>query len=280
MKKILGLLLISAFLLTTSNAFATFIDSYWDLNAVAIADSSVVDTYFTADGGDGVTEALSQFTYYALTESVIQSDGSILDAGMAYATSVNPTGGNIPPDDEGYYSAYGLTFVWDDLAGQVTNVASDGTISAIYTSGTINFYIDYDPFGVSQGNVSTYTDGFQVATLAITSGAYELNPGSGNGWYELNGTYTSILDNFWFDAVTGDDLSDDLLSNNWVVAYTHGDNDPSSVDIAYNPDGSMTVTTDHDASMELGVVPEPGTVLLLGLGLCGLGFAGYRRKRS
>ena len=271
-KKILLFLLVCGLVIglgsvPNANAF-THLDTYWDLNAVD-------GTYFNVD--DGITEAFSEFMYYAETNSHISPTGGIVDAGLAYATSINTVAGTMPADDEGLGSHYGFAFAWTDLTGQVTSVAPDGTINATYTSGTFNFYVDYNPYALDFSNASTFTDGMLVATVALTSGGYTLdpNPGGTGSSYVLNGKFTYLLDDFWYDAA-GVDLDD--YPTDWVVSYSHGDNDPGSVDITYNADGSMDIFSQHDSSMEIGAVPEPATMLLLGSGLLGLAGVGRKKK--
>ncbi|OHB25374.1 MAG: hypothetical protein A2X84_09105 [Desulfuromonadaceae bacterium GWC2_58_13] len=271
MKKLLLLLAAISFIGTSNASAYTFIDTYWDLNAVDPA-------YFTVD--DGITEPFSQLSYDAITVSQISATGVVVDSGLAYVTAMTPVAMTIPPDSEGLGTSYGMAIVWTDLTGQVTS--NDGnTIKADYYSGTIDFYIDYDPYNIVLGNAATFTDGTKVASISVESGGYSLSlDGTDGSSYSLYGTITELLDNFWFDANTGEDLADTLLGLDWLFAYSAGDNDPESVTIINNPDGSITVISDHNSSLSVGVVPEPGTIALLGLGVLGLGFVSYRRNNK
>lgn len=277
MKKILVLL--AAFLLAASSASAlNFIDSYWDLNAVD-------DPYFPVAAvapSDGITEPFYEILYHAQTNSLINTTtGVVTDAGLARATALNFVSGNDPGDDEGFglASGYGLTFVWNDLTGQVTSNVG-GIIEAIYTSGTFDFYIDYDPYATNFANPASFTDGVKVATVEITSGSYRLDtndPAEAGSSYLLLGTFSYLLEDFWFDAATGQDLS--ALPLGWVFAYTAGDNDPETVEITPTADGFSVFST-HDSSVSVGIVPEPSTFALLGLGLLGAGMLARRRSHK
>jgi hypothetical protein len=274
MKKVL-LLLAAMSLLAATSAPAAFINTYWDLNTVD-------NLFFPVPDGDGVTEAFSEITYYAQTNSIITNTGFISDTGLARATGLNFVSGNSPGDDEGFLTptGYGFTFVWDDLEGVVTSNV-DGVIEALYTSGTFNFYIDYDPYATNPSTPSSFTDGTLVATVDVTSGGYRLDTnGDAGSSYIITGTFTSILDNFWYQADTGADLSDDLLDKGWVFAYTAGDNDPASLVITEDDDGNLTVKSTHDSSVSVGVVPEPSTIILLGAGLLGTGVMLRRKNRK
>jgi len=267
MKRML-FLLAALSLFAASTASAGFISTYYDLNTLD-------PTYFNVD--DGVTESFYEFTYYALTNSEISNTGVIVDNGVARSTGLNTDSGDIPGDTEGYGSLWGLAFVWDDLTGQVTY--NDGSvIEAIYTSGTFNFYVDFDPYAVNLNTPATLTDGTLVATVEITSGSYRLDlTGDAGSSYLLYGNFTYLLDDFMYSA-SGQDLND-LVGLGWVYAYTAGDNDPETVEITFNDDQSISVFSSHDSSVSVGVVPEPSTMILLGMGFMGLGIVAYRKRK-
>jgi hypothetical protein len=275
MKKVL-LLLAAMSLLAATSAPAAFINSYWDLNAVDNA-------FFPVGTGDGITEAFNEITYYAETKSEITATGFVSDAGLARATGLNFVSGDSPGDDEGFGTAagYGFTLVWDNLEGVVTSNV-DGVIEALYTSGSFNFYIDYDPYATNMENPTSFTDGVHVATVDVTLGSYRLDTTGGAGSsYIINGEFSYILDNFWYNADTGEDLADELVGKRWVTAYTAGDNDPASLDITGGDnDGDLFVLSTHDSSISVGVVPEPSTIILLGAGLLGTGIMLRRKNRK
>lgn len=291
MKKLITLLLASAFLLLSTNAFAfNRIKSYWDLNAVDNAFFIGDDIVGGAWADDGVTTSFSELGYYAETRSVINLlAGTVDDSGHGHIDELFT--GVSPSDTENYFLTSNVTFAWDNLKGNVTY--SDATrVEASYYQGTINFYMGYNKagegFGYNYGAtdplfidsvLSTFTDGTKIATIEITSGSYELDLTGGAGSsYILNGKFTFLLDNFWFSE-DGEDLSDDLLGKEYVMAYSAGDTDPNNTII--DTSGGLTSTTvisPHDSSIEVGIVPEPTTMALFGIGL--LCAAGLARKED
>ncbi len=284
MKKIITLLLLTAFLLLSTNAFAfTRVNTYWDLNAVDGA-------FFQGDGtgagaDDGITTNFTELGYFAETRSTINAlTGVVKDVGHGHIDELFT--GAFPSDTERFGSRYTMTFAWDNLEGVVTS--NDGnTIEAVYNTGTINFYVGWDTsLGYSYGNAAlfgdsdlgSFTDGLKVATIEITSGSYELDlTGQGGSSYILNGKFTEILDDFWFTE-DGEDLSDELLDKEWVMAYSAGDTDPQNTIIDDSDLTNIIVDSPHDSSIEVGIVPEPGTMVLLGFGL--LSLAGIARRKQ
>jgi hypothetical protein len=281
MKKFLLLLVTTVFLSITASAMAfQTIPFYFDLEGADIAAGT---NEFGNGDGEAITDLFIQMSYDALTTSQISGMGvgaTVTDAGLAYITFLTPLpGGTIPTDNEGFGSAWGLNMVWTDLTGTVTS--NDGTvIKADYTSGTFEFWLDYDPYDLVLGDASTYSDDLLVMTMELTKGNYTLDTSGVSGSsYTLFAEIDWLLDDFLFDA-NGNDLKDSTYyANEWLLAYSAGDNDPASVDIEFNADGSLTVDSDHNSSIDIGVVPEPATMALFGIGLlCAAGAA--RRKNS
>jgi hypothetical protein len=289
MRKLLGFLLVSVFLLASSNAFAFNSENwYWNLNNVAAGESSIADDYFVGNQvgsgsaplgymTDGITELMSEMNYYADTWSSVNY-GQITDSGLGYLTGLNDADNSSPSDTEGLNSFYNITFAWDNLQGQVDSV--NGTeVSASYDSGTINFYLDLN--GFSGADSSSYSDGILLFSVVITGGGYTLDLATGNGDYSMEGYLTNIYEDFWYlDGETEDITESFEYTMNWTVAFSHGDNEGASITYT-DPGGDpniYVVSATHDSSLAIGIVPEPATFTLFGL--CLIGFAGVARKRS
>ena len=258
-----------------------FIPFKLDLEAV---DTAAGTNFFGGDG-EAITDIFLQMSYDAITTSTIDNLGAVgsvvVDSGLSYYTALTPAfGGSIPPDNEGFGSDWGLTMVWNDLTGEITY--NDGTtINATYSSGTFDFYVDYDPYALTLGDESTYIDGEKVMTLSVTNGSYALDlSGTGGSSYTIWAEFASIIPDFMLVEDSGGtwvDIQDtSYYGTELLLAYSHGDNDPESVEIT-EVGNDLIVVSDHNSSTSFAVVPEPTTMILFGIGL--LGFAGISRKK-
>lgn len=281
MKLKFKLLLVTAFLLVSSSAMA-FQSTYFNFNNLTDLGSGIAIPTLPFGGVyNGITGEFEELGYAASTTSVITS-GNILDSGIGTITSlldfVPP---NLTPaelDSEGLGVSWNITFSWNDLAGYVTSLPGDDTLRSRYTSGTINFYLN--EFALAAPGI--VIDSELLAVVNVNDGGYalDMDPLSATylqGPYTIKGVMDVKIDNFWF--LFGSDLDLANFQMGWVQANTQGDNNDIVI-IPGNSPGDFTVLSNHNSSLRVGVVPEPTTFVLLGIGLLGTAGIARRKKQS
>jgi len=230
----------------------------------------------------GVTGVFTEMQFEGDTVSTDNANGTFSDNGTLNVTDLLGLTGskawlNTPEVDAAPLNLpnWFLVGSWTNLQG-VTSMTNSTSSHYDYTPGTGNLIL-------------TATDGIsnsqQVATLTLNSGYSDLsgidlvNGTAAGGSFYLDWEFTSILSGFWLDE-NGNPLSLAQLQSDGslVLAISHGDT--FNVSITLNPDQTLTILSDHDGSMSVGVVPEPATMALFGTGLFGLAGAGLRRKKS
>jgi hypothetical protein len=235
--------------------------------------------------------------------------------GIAHA-NVNDTNGNVAPDPgetfitdgllsiTGYTDTNGVTQTFAPSNYLTAAFSVDGTFTdnaghfthnaATNTTGTLDIYWD------NTNDASTSTgDGFQNGTLIAS---FQILAGQG-GVFNVPTFDGSDDGNFAYTggAVAGviTDLNGNDIAKNTLIALTDSNFDadptnknafsiaaPSSWPVTIAGSNTATRTgagtpvafyAKEDGSVSLGVVPEPGTIALLGLGLLGLGFVGRKK---
>ena len=194
--------------------------------------------------------------------------------------------------------AYSLTATWDNLTGSITGAGIVGPSvvqTTQYNPGeTIDFYID-DDVDQSFGTTVCASDdtGFgndagttKIATITITGGTgtntFDLNGNFLSGSSEISGKFTYMAQDFWYDSATPPyDLYNYYITLGWDVI---ADVDQNTDNVVIIPGSSTSdqndlfqVCSDHDGTIDVGVIPEPATMFLLGSGL--LGLAAFGRKK-
>ena len=177
-------------------------------------------------------------------------------------------------------------------------------IDFAHTGGTLDLYVDTDPTTRFNGNAGTgATDGDLIASFEVVAGA-----GGGNiDLSDLDGNVnvvfraTDIAEGWLFDT-DGTDISTllDPEGDPLLIAFSDSNFDicvPGDPDCepsqfieggAFDALGTPYPTefnefdffADEDGSINLAVLPEPGTLAVFGLGLLGLGIAVRRRQRT
>lgn len=207
----------------------------------------------------GVASAFPTITYdHALgdggyTTTISSAVVETFDPNASFTQSWNWNGqyalvsGNL----ENRYSAPSYT---DPLLGEIkesTNYISVPNPSNIGSVNVTNLGGAYNYFGLWWGSMDSYnTLQFKLgdAVVATISGSDLSNPANGRQWAKDTNQYV----NFYFGSDSFDSFS--LTSTNYAFEV-------DNIAIA-------------------NVVPEPGTILLLGVGLLGLGFYGRRRVQK
>jgi hypothetical protein len=256
------------------------------------------DWGFNPNGVDGSLPGLiipiDEITY--IGQTYIDQDGvgpgtTFVDSGAFSATSFQNDGAPISVATTMLGFSYEITAVIEASGVNTTLVGTDQNF-VFDAGGTVSLYLDTAmDYGSSNGFYGA-DGGTLIASFEITSGSgdFDFNPNITDGQIDLYMKATYLKTGVWYDADGVTDLAT-MVDDGLVAAITDSNND--LIDPTDTQKGEWQEKwgvggagnnfpedffTQNDGSMAPSIVPEPGSIILLGLGL--LGFAGLgRRKR-
>lgn len=297
-------------IIATTAALGLALGMAGSANAAIVLDNWTFD--FTGVDGLGATvvDNVQQIAFFGVAHAEVDDTNTngLPDAGETFITDghlsatqfIDNTGTLILPGVSRLGVDYELTFAFS-LDGVFTSIsAPDANFTHLgpqsASTGFLEIYVNnFDnvpPDAIaSTATGNGYEDGEWIATfevLAGEGGSYDFTIGDGSD--DANFKLVSAKAGVFLDE-NGNDLAE---FGELLIALTDSNFDGAPTNVpfgvaaptnwgTYFPGrtGAGAPTSFYaleDGSARLGVVPEPGTMILLGSGL--LGLAGYGRKRS
>lgn len=295
MKKLITLSLGFILLLWIPNvsAYQLLTDFTMDFKVIDNDFSTHDDVNFISyDAKQNVNTFIKQ---YLGNDNQVSNGDYFEESGYMTLGSLSPEDINNPldlTDDDGSYDGtgnstnYAINLWYDDLSGTISEYDDKGTITTDddtwkYTftagEGSLGWYLD-DDFDPTNGHLGALLTGSVVPESSGTADSFLSGAGISSNW-DVTAEVDTLVDDFLFDK-DGNDLLTKLVNNDYLITITTGDTTISEKNGPFIDASRQEAYIEFNGrtgdNTQLGVVPEPTTILLFGIGL--LGLAGVSRK--
>lgn len=272
---------------------------YFQFNNLEQIDLSLRNTLVMPDGYNG---NLTQGNWGVFNLSSIQlggastphreiSGGEVIWAdGAAYPGQIHGVFGGINLDSGTKASGGWMDIYYtEDSINNITAADLSGSLAigiTKFVAGTFLARLNFMPGVITGDAVTTIKSNTDLTSPEFVSG-------QSDSFADVDltkvGLWTSLLDGNWFNVNTDGDTQwgeanekRDVRFSTWYSALPAGD-DPDTPEIEIkspwtDPTNGILGVKSNDPGRVFTVVPEPGSILLLGVGL--LGFAGALRRKS